>query len=123
MRTFLRSVALAAIPTFVLVAATAEAGDDLREPLWAAVRNGDAKAVKALLDKGADVNAKNEIGITALWIAASKGQPDIVTVLLEHGADLELTGSQRHLSPPPARYGPRRCAPSPRGHRPGCGTR
>jgi outer membrane protein assembly factor BamB len=72
----------------MLVIATADAAHDLREPLWAAVRNGDAKAVKALLDKGAAVNARNEIGITALWIAASKGQPDIVDVLLEHGADV-----------------------------------
>jgi len=72
----------------MLITTTASAVNDLREPLWAAVRNGDVKAVKALLDKGADVNAKNEIGITALWIAASNGKPDIVEVLLERGADV-----------------------------------
>src|SRR5580704_12037431 len=81
-------VFLAAATVVALVAATVTAKDDTREPLWAAVRNGDAKAVKALLQKGADVNAKNEIGITALWIAASKGQQDIVEVLLEHKADV-----------------------------------
>jgi hypothetical protein len=59
-----------------------------RDALWAAVRNGDAKAVKAALDQGADVNAKNEIGVTALWIAASKGKLDVVEVLLDHGADV-----------------------------------
>jgi outer membrane protein assembly factor BamB len=59
-----------------------------RDALWAAVRNGDAKAVKAALDKGTDVNARNEIGITALWIAASKGKLEVVEVLLDHGADV-----------------------------------
>jgi outer membrane protein assembly factor BamB len=88
MRTLLPIAFLAAVPTLVLVAVTADRGDDLREPLWAAVRNGDAKGLKALLVKGAEVNAKNEIGIAALWIAASKGQLDIVEVLLEHGADV-----------------------------------
>jgi outer membrane protein assembly factor BamB len=81
-------VLFATVPTLLLVSGTADGGDKLREPLWAAVRNGDGKAVKALLEKGADVNARNEIGITALWIAASKGQLDTVEILLEHGADV-----------------------------------
>lgn len=59
-----------------------------RDALWAAVRNGDAKAVKTALDAGADVNAKNEIGVTALWIAASKGKLDVVELLLDRGADV-----------------------------------
>jgi outer membrane protein assembly factor BamB/ankyrin repeat protein len=88
MRTLRQIEFLATIPIVMLATATADAGENLREPLWAAVRNGDAKAVKALLGKGAEVNARNEIGITALWIAASKLQPDIVEVLLENGADV-----------------------------------
>ncbi len=88
MRTLLQFVFLVTVPILMLVTATADAGADLREPLWAAVRNGDAKAVQALLDKGADVNAKNEIGITALWIAASNGKANVVEVLLERGADV-----------------------------------
>jgi hypothetical protein len=81
-------VLLAALAIFVLVAATANASDDARESLWAAVRNSDAKGAKAVLDEGADVNAKNEIGITALWIAASKGKPEVVELLLGAGADV-----------------------------------
>src|SRR5438552_10520716 len=88
MRTLLLIVSLAAILLLVLVTSTADAADDLREPLWAAVRNGDARAVKAVLDRGADVNAHNEIGITALWIAVSNGKADVAEVLLEHGADV-----------------------------------
>lgn len=78
----------ATITLSLLAAAAAQAKDDGRESLWAAVRNGDAKAVKAPLAKGADVNAKNEIGITALWIAASKGQPEVLQLLLDAGADV-----------------------------------
>jgi outer membrane protein assembly factor BamB len=79
---------LAALHLLIPVAATAHAKDNARESLWAAVRNGDTKAAQGLLDKGADVNAKNEIGVTALWIAASKGRPEMVKLLLGAGADV-----------------------------------
>jgi outer membrane protein assembly factor BamB len=83
-----RLLLLAAATILLPAASVANAADDARESLWAAVRNGDAKALKALLDKGADVNAKNEIGITALWIAAGKGKPELVELLLRAGADI-----------------------------------
>src|SRR3990172_7882451 len=35
-------------------------------PLMSAASSGDINTVKNLLDKGADVNAKNDIGLTAL---------------------------------------------------------
>jgi outer membrane protein assembly factor BamB len=80
---------LAAMAVIVVVgAATTNAKDDMRESLWAAVRNGDPKAVKEVLGKGADVNAKNEIGVSALWIAASKGNREIVELLLEARAEV-----------------------------------
>src|SRR5437660_9982047 len=77
---------LAAIVILVLGGA-AMAADGARDALWAAVRNGDAKAVKAALAEGAEVNAKNEIGVTALWIAAQKGKREVVELLLDAGAD------------------------------------
>src|SRR5688572_4757074 len=64
------AILLAAIPTF--------AADAKREALWDAVRNGDTKAIAEQLDKGADINARNEMGVTALWIAASKGKPEVI---------------------------------------------
>src|SRR5262249_49657406 len=85
----LRSHQIAFLQTMALLVTTAAPANanEAREALWAAVRNGDAKATKALLDKGTDVNAKNEIGVTALWIAASKGKPEVVKLLLDAGAD------------------------------------
>ena len=96
-----QSVWLAATAVLTLAAATTNAGDDARESLWAAVRNGDAKAAKALLDKGADVNAKNEIGVAALWIAASKGKPEVVELLLGAGADVNARDGIWYETPVP----------------------
>lgn len=50
-------------------------------------RGSGSDAVKLLLTKGADVNAKDKLGQTALMLAASSGQGDSVTVLLDKGAD------------------------------------
>ena len=42
----------------------------------------------ALLDKGADVNAKFRYGTTALFKAAERGNTEVVKVLLARGADV-----------------------------------
>ncbi len=44
--------------------------------------------VKYLIEKGADVNAKDYYGVTALMYAALYGHLDIVKYLVEHGADV-----------------------------------
>src|SRR5262245_51365672 len=79
--------ALAAIVLMALTA-TATAADPKRDALWAAVRAGDLAAVKTAVEKGADVNARNEYGVTALWIAASKEKLDVVEFLVGKGADV-----------------------------------
>jgi len=63
---------------------------ELNDQLFEAVRKGDAAAVTALLDKGADVNAKFRYGATALFKAAERGNEDVVKVLLERGADVKV---------------------------------
>ena len=45
--------------------------------------------VKLLIDRGADVNAANDHGITALHGAAYKGANKTVQLLVDHGANLE----------------------------------
>lgn len=81
---------LLSIGTFVLlVVATAHSADvKTREALWAAVRSGDVKAIQDAIDKGADVNAKNEYGVSALWIAAGKGKFEVIETLVKNGADV-----------------------------------
>lgn len=58
-------------------------------PLMASARVGNADMVSALLERGANVNAKENVrGQTALMWAVSQRHPDIVRVLLQHGADV-----------------------------------
>jgi uncharacterized protein len=56
-------------------------------PLHRAVLANDARAVTALLQKGAKVNAANRYGVSPLAIAASNGNAAMVQVLLREGAD------------------------------------
>jgi len=62
----------------------------LNDQLFEAVRKGDAAAVTAVLDKGADVNAKFRYGTTALFKAAERGNAEVTKVLLERGAELDI---------------------------------
>jgi hypothetical protein len=61
----------------------AERNDALRS----AVRDGDLPVVQALLDGGADVNAKDEVGTTFLMHAVLNGDVGVVKLLLSKGAD------------------------------------
>ncbi len=57
--------------------------------LYAAYQ-GDAELVKALLDKGANPNLRNEYGAFALSEAVQQGSQPIVDMLLSHNADANL---------------------------------
>jgi quinoprotein dehydrogenase-associated probable ABC transporter substrate-binding protein len=56
-------------------------------PLGIAAQNGKAKAARALLDAGADVNAPvAKGGYTPLMLASISGSNELATSLIEHGA-------------------------------------
>ena len=56
-----------------------------------AVQINSPEIVKALIDKGADVNAITDRGVTPLHLAIVKKQPeDIIRVLIENGADYHI---------------------------------
>jgi ankyrin repeat protein len=57
------------------------------DTLWSAVREGDLPVVQALLDGGAEVNAKDEGGTTVLMHAALDADIEVVKLLLSKGAD------------------------------------
>jgi len=63
---------------------------ELNDQFWEAVRKGDAPTVTALLDKGADVNAKFRYGMTALFKAAERGHIEVVKILLARGVDVTV---------------------------------
>lgn len=64
---------------------------------WAALA-GQTEAAKWLLEKGADVNAKNRDGNTPLHSAAFIGELEVVKLLLEHEANVNVR-SQRGETP------------------------
>jgi ankyrin repeat protein len=55
-------------------------------PLHEAIRHSDSAAIKALLSRGADVNAPTRYGVTPLDLAALQGDTAIVRTLLDAGA-------------------------------------
>lgn len=79
-----RTVLLALVFLCPLVAGA----QDLSEEFFAAARKGDVAALKALLEKGVNVNSKTRYGATALSYACDKGHVEVVKLLIERGADL-----------------------------------
>jgi len=57
--------------------------------LHAASENGHLAICRLLLDKGAQVEAKDRSGWTPLHYAAYKGHVEIVRLLCDHGAEIE----------------------------------
>lgn len=54
-----------------------------------AIKRGDTRAVLDLLKGGADVDARDRYGQTALMLAAHAGHGEVVATLIAHGADLD----------------------------------
>ena len=70
---------------------------DGRTPLHLAAESADGDIVKLLLDKGVEVNAKDdESGFTALHHAARFGNKNIAEVLIARGADINAKDKQGH---------------------------
>jgi hypothetical protein len=63
--------------------------EDGRTCLINAARNGHLDICRLLIDKGAQVNAKDSIGCTPLHLAAWKGHIEILRPLCDRGADIE----------------------------------
>jgi ankyrin repeat protein len=78
-------------------------------PVHAAAAVRDAATMALLLERGADANARQQLGYTALHTAAQLGDEDIIDLLLAHGADpraagddgktpLDLAGAHGHVA-------------------------
>ncbi len=57
------------------------------QPLHAAVAARNVESVKMLLEKGADPNARQQVGYTPLMGAAAAGIDELVAMLIARGAD------------------------------------
>jgi ankyrin repeat protein len=80
----------------LLAAQTPEAAR--QEAYLDAVRNGDAAAVKAVLDQNVEVDAKFLDDRTALSFAAERGRVEIVKMLLERGADVNAKDTSNNAT-------------------------
>jgi ankyrin repeat protein len=93
-----KAVVLAAV--LLLVAATAPAVvTTVEAPVADAAMRHDVTKLKALLRQGADVNAAQGDGMTALHWAAMNGDAEAVTILVAAGARLEAVTRNGSYSP------------------------
>ncbi|MCC6243178.1 MAG: ankyrin repeat domain-containing protein [Gemmatimonadaceae bacterium] len=93
-----RTVALAWIAgAVVLFGAWRSAGDE--SAVADAVMRGDSSTVRLLLKQGADVNAAQADGMTALHWAATRGDANIARMLTFAGARLDATTRNGNYSP------------------------
>jgi len=83
----MKHLLLTTIAAVVLLVTTAFAG-----PIHTAAEKGDLAGVQAELDKGADVNKKDNDGMTPLLIAVTLGHKEIVELLIAKGADVNVAG-------------------------------
>lgn len=86
----LQKVFLLSLVALLFSQDAAPSKQQLNDQLYEAVRKGDTAAVTALLDRGADVNAKFRYGATALFKAAERGHVEIAKVLIDRGADVKV---------------------------------
>ncbi len=63
-------------------------------PLMSAVANRSWANARLFLSKGADVNARDQDGRTALMSIAGLGDTGLITLLVEHGADVNARDNQ-----------------------------
>ena len=73
-------------------------GEDQSTPLINAATQMSTEAVQLLLDNGADINALNAAGDTALIMAALRGEKACVDMLCDHGADVTYRSPKRGLA-------------------------
>jgi ankyrin repeat protein len=66
---------------------------NLNDDLIVAARKSNVEAVKELLAKGADPNAKSPYGATPLFFACDRGNLEIVKMLVDRGADVNVQDS------------------------------
>jgi ankyrin repeat protein len=84
------------VRTLVRGGAHVDANDGVKHctPLHMAARRGNAEIAEALLDCGADIEARDSLGDTPLRRSVNCGKTAVAALLLARGADLHCKGSK-----------------------------
>lgn len=83
------------LPSLSSAVCGADSGAQGFTPLTKAVYNGKGAAVTTLVEQGASLDLKNNLGGTALYYASVKNYPSIVKYLVAMGAKLGIDFSER----------------------------
>ena len=67
---------------------SALSGRNPTQDLWRIAETGEVGELEQLLARGAEVNARNDTGVTALMVASYHGRLEMVRALTDHGADV-----------------------------------
>lgn len=87
---FISKLVLSSVLLLTLVAGTAQANttDVVKDNILEAIQNIDIVSLNVLLAEGADINAVDEKGNTALMLASKIGNPRMVKIILAHNPDI-----------------------------------
>jgi hypothetical protein len=70
--------------------------DPAPRALRSAAASGDIAQIALLLDQGAVLDARDELGRTALMLAVMRNRPDVARLLLDRGADPNVADNSGH---------------------------
>lgn len=72
--------------------------DDMHVYYESTGQSVDPEIVKLLIEKGADVNAENDLGQTVLMGAAKGRHPEVLRILVDKGAEVNLKDKEGHTA-------------------------
>jgi hypothetical protein len=91
---------LTARPSQVIPPTTIPSSMNPNDALFDAISRGDVPSAREAVGRGADTNARNALGLTAVDSAVDQGRPDMIFYLLS------LRGSAGSAPPPPGSGAP-----------------
>lgn len=72
-----------------------KAKNNIQSPLHLAVKSGNLELCRKLIEKGANIEAKDKFGLTPLHYATIYGKPKVVLYLIEKNASLDVLSKDK----------------------------
>lgn len=79
----------------LLIQSEEKEGTNLSQSLFSAAEEGNVETILELLEAGADINATDTHGNTAVMTATQKNNVDTVKALIEQGADINIRNNNQ----------------------------